>query len=166
MIFVCPCLCRCLCLCLSLSLSLSLFLIAYFGQIYPYNSHRMPICEWSKSIFLACPFVIKYIPWNIKQFPFALFLFGNIIDLSLPEQNGCHFTDNIFKCILGKEEVFWFEFLWRLSLRVQLIIRQHWFRRQTHADPFHWLIYAALKGDELITSRSMWLIEPYITMTS
>ena len=39
-----------------------------------------------------------------------------------PRQNGCHFPDNIFKCIFLNENV------WILFLKVQLTIFQHWFR--------------------------------------
>ena len=40
-------------------------------------------------------------------------------------QNGCHFADEIFKCIFMNG----FEFHWSLFLGVQLTIRQHWFRK-------------------------------------
>ena len=54
----------------------------------------------------------------------------------------------------------WLKFHWRLFLRVELIMTQHWFsnglalnRRQaiiwSNADPFQWCLYVALGGDEL-----------------
>ena len=49
-------------------------------------------------------------------------------DTLRPKQNGCHFTDNIFKCIFSYEKYIWLKFHWSLLQRVQLIIPQHWFR--------------------------------------
>ena len=52
-----------------------------------------------------------------------------------PEQNGCHFADNIFKCIILQEKfLFCFKFHWSLFLRVQLIISQCWLRLWLDAD--------------------------------
>ena len=46
-----------------------------------------------------------------------------------PRQNGCHFVDDIFKCIfLNAKYEFRLRFHWRLFLGVQLTIFQHWFQ--------------------------------------
>ena len=47
-----------------------------------------------------------------------------------PGQNGRHFADDIFKCI-SVNEMFrvLMQFHWRLFLRIQLAIIQHWFRK-------------------------------------
>ena len=46
-----------------------------------------------------------------------------------PRQNGCHFADDIFKCIfMNKMFEFWLKCHWSLFLRVQLTIFHHWFR--------------------------------------
>ena len=42
-----------------------------------------------------------------------------------PGQNGRHFTDDAF--VLMKRFVVWFEFHWRVFLKVQLTTSQHWF---------------------------------------
>ena len=48
---------------------------------------------------------------------------------SFTGQNGCHFADNVFKCIfLNEKFVFWLILHWSLFLRVQLTITQHWFK--------------------------------------
>ena len=51
-----------------------------------------------------------------------------------PEQNGCYFADNIFKCIFVKQNVFWFEFHWNLLLRIQVTITLQWSRWWLHAE--------------------------------
>ena len=44
-------------------------------------------------------------------------------------KNGCHFANDILKCIFGNEKYeFWLRFLKIIFLRVQLVICQHWFR--------------------------------------
>ena len=45
-------------------------------------------------------------------------------------QNGCHYTDYIFKCIFFwmKMYGFWLRFHWMLFQRVQLTIFKQWFR--------------------------------------
>ena len=86
-----------------------------------------------------------------------------VFNPSTPGQNGCHFADNIFKCIFVNEK---FCIPIQISLkfvpkdpidnnlgtgldnglapnRLQAII---W---TTNTDPVHWCIYAALGGDEL-----------------
>ena len=47
-----------------------------------------------------------------------------------PGQNGRHFADDMFEPIFVNENVrISFTFPWNLSLRVLLIINQHWFRK-------------------------------------
>ena len=82
-----------------------------------------------------------------------------LFNSSLPEQNGRHFTDDIFKRIfLNEKSKFRFKFYWNLFLRVQYVsvgssngLAPN--RRQaviwTNADPVHQRINAALGGDEL-----------------
>ena len=82
---------------------------------------------------------------------------------SPPEQNGCHFTDNILKCIFMNE---------KLCIPIQIslmfvpkgtidnkstygLVPYKWHAiTLTNADPVHWWIYAALGGDELIKLES------------
>ena len=46
-----------------------------------------------------------------------------------PRQNGCHFPDDIFKCIFLNENVkISIKFHWSLLLMVHLTIFHHWFR--------------------------------------
>ena len=57
-----------------------------------------------------------------------------------------------------KSFVLWLKFHWSLFQWFQLTINQHWPNRQqaiiwTNADLFHWCIFAALEGDELISSH-------------
>ena len=35
--------------------------------------------------------------------------------------------DNLYKCISLKEKICWFNFHWSLSIRVQLLVSNHWF---------------------------------------
>ena len=110
-------------------------------------------------------------PVTRKMFPFDDVIMGHVImsrcrfhlsrlDFTfllwrthLPQgKNGCHFADDILKCILANENfVFWVKFHWSLFLVVQLTIIQHGLdnglapnRRQsiiwTSADPIHRLI--------------------------
>ena len=67
-----------------------------------------------------------------------------------------------------KSFVFWLKFYWSLFLRVQLIGSDNGLvpnRRQaiiwTNADPIHWRIYAALGGDELKATETVY-IQVYI----
>ena len=53
----------------------------------------------------------------------------------LPRGNGCHFADDIFRCICVNEKFcFLIKFHWSLFLRVQLTITQHWFRQWLGAE--------------------------------
>ena len=57
-------------------------------------------------------------------------LIPHIINSSPPGQDGCHFADDIFRCIFLNETffLFWLKFDWSLFLRAQLTITQHWFK--------------------------------------
>ena len=64
-----------------------------------------------------------------------------------PGQNGCHFTDNIFRCILVNEIfLFWSKFHWSLFPRVQLKTRTtrtpaFWgYPQPPHDYPYYWVI--------------------------
>ena len=59
------------------------------------------------------------------------------LDSSPPEQNDCHFADDIFKCNFVIEK---FYILIKISLKLV---------PKGLADQIHWRIYAALGGDEL-----------------
>ena len=60
------------------------------------------------------------------------------VNSSTPEQNGCHFIDNISDAFSWmKSFIFWLKFLWSLF----------W----TNADLIHWQIYESLGGDEFKT---------------
>ena len=51
------------------------------------------------------------------------------LNSSPPGQNGCHFADNILKCIFMNEKFCnLIRFFLGLFLRVQMTISQHWFR--------------------------------------
>ena len=56
-------------------------------------------------------------------------IFSSTLNTLRVRQNGCHFTDDIFKCIFLNENV-WIpiKFHWNLFLRVQLTIFQYWLR--------------------------------------
>ena len=60
-------------------------------------------------------------PWSVNSSP--------------PGWNGCHFTDDIFRCIFVNEKFcILIKFHWILFLRVQLTLRQHWFRWWLRAE--------------------------------
>ena len=59
-----------------------------------------------------------------------------LINSSPAGQNGCHFTDDIFRCIFMNEIfIFWSQLPCRLFLRVQLTITKHWFRCRIGVKP-------------------------------
>ena len=84
------------------------------------------------------------------------------VNSSLPGQNGCHFADNIFKCIFVNEK---FCILIQISLKFVLkgeidnksalvqvfgLAPNRWQAiTWTNVDPVHWHIYVALGADEL-----------------
>ena len=81
-------------------------------------------------------------------------------------------TSNAFS--LMKRFGFGFGFRWSLFLKVQLTIIQHWFRKMLGAKQatshylnqcfsVHWRIYAALGGDELISTNSR-IFRPHWTI--
>ena len=88
-----------------------------------------------------------------------------------PRQNGRHFADDIFKCIFLNENV-WIpiKIHWRLFVRVQLTIFQHWFRWWLGAVQatshyrnqgwlVYWRIYASLGLNELnvlVIKSTLW----------
>ena len=60
----------------------------------------------------------------------------------IPGQNGCHFTDDIFKSnIMNEKFVLWFKIYWSLFLRFQLTRSPHWFKYWLGAEkaPSHYL---------------------------
>ena len=83
------------------------------------------------------------------------------INSASPGQDDHHFTYDIFKCILLlKSFVFWLKFHWSLyewsnwqwpNIGLNNALAPN--RRQaiiwTNADPIHWLMYAAVGGDEV-----------------
>ena len=80
----------------------------------------------------------------------------HIVNSSPPEQNGCHFTNNIFRCIFVYEK---FSILIKISLKFvpkgpidnNQALQNRWQAIiWTNADPIHSHIYAALGGDGLI----------------
>ena len=68
------------------------------------------------------------------------------VNSSRPGQHGCHFADDVFRCIFREWEVLHFD-----SRAIT------W----TKANPIPWHIYAALGGDELITDSQYWLIQQH-----
>ena len=74
-----------------------------------------------------------------------------------PGQNNRHFPDNIFKCIFMNKNGFGFGLHWRLFLRVQLTIFQHWFRKWLGANQAtsHYLNQCWLK--HICGSRGRWV---------
>ena len=76
------------------------------------------ICRWSS--------LIKYTMYIRSS-----------LDSSPPEQNDCHFADDIFKCNFVIEKLY---ILIKISLKLV---------PKGLADQIHWRIYAALGGDEL-----------------
>ena len=84
-----------------------------------------------------------------------------------PRQNGRHFADGMFKCIVLDENI-WipFKIYWSLFLRVQLTLFRHWFRKWLGADQVtnhylkqwwssYWCIYASLGLDVF---RNLWSV--------
>ena len=77
-----------------------------------------------------------------------------------PKRNGCHFADNIFKCIFLNENVLiLFKISLNLFLRIELTISQYWFRLWLGADQatshylnqwwlVYWHIHASLSLNE------------------
>ena len=58
-----------------------------------------------------------------------IYKYGPTINTLRLRQNGCHFADNIYKCIFLNEKFkFWSKFHCILFLRAHLTIFQHWFR--------------------------------------
>ena len=129
------------------------------------GNHQQKI-EWKHSdSFMMTHFIFFQL---IQCPPISGLIQEKQFNSSPPGQNGCHFTDDIFRCIFMNDN---FCILNKVSLRfvhrVQLTITWYWFRYWlgpnrwqaiiwTNADPIQWCIYAALGGDELITS---WLIK-------
>ena len=73
-----------------------------------------------------------------------LYLTIRVSNSSPSGQNGCHFADDVFGCLF-------------LVPSVQFTITQHWLIRHqaiiwTNADPILWRPYAALGGDESIST--------------
>ena len=67
------------------------------------------------------PVMRKMLPWN--------FIMIRNFNTLRPGQDGCHYADEIFKCILLiKCFVFWLKFHWNWFLKVQSTINQDWFR--------------------------------------
>ena len=67
-------------------------------------------------------------PRSVSLFGITRAQWVNINTLRL-EENGCHFADNIYKCIVFNENCCTLiQFSWNLCPRVQLTISQHWVR--------------------------------------
>ena len=104
-------------------------------------------------------------PWHERCFSDSHYLYT-----LRPRQNGHLFADDIFKCIFFNENV-WISI--KISLRIQLTIFQHWFRKRLDADQAtsHYLnqwclvdcrIYTSLGLNE-VTNADLLLIRPLVS---
>ena len=87
---------------------------------------------------------------------------GQVLNTLRPRLNGCHFLDDICKCIFLKENV-WISmiFHWNLCVRVKLTMFQLWFGKRFGASQatslylnqwrlIYWCIYASLGLNESV----------------
>ena len=102
-------------------------------------SHSQPVGRmdrWHLGVKLIVPLILSwatlsehYRARSSTTSRVAMVLISSIINTSIPEQNGRHFTDDIFLCInLNENVVFWFQFHWSLFLGVQLTIIRLWLK--------------------------------------
>ena len=89
----------------------------------------MEFLYWSRfhwSLFLRVQ-LIQIMAWH---WTWCIYSYSSgLLNILRPRQNGCHFADNIFKCIFLNENV-WIslEISLKFIHRIQLTIFQHWFR--------------------------------------
>ena len=97
----------------------------------------------------------KWLDWRHIILPSGRYMMH--INTLRPRANGCHFGNDIFKCIFFNENVFCLIFPWSLSLKFQLTIPQHWFRKWlgTNQATSHYLNHWWLDYRRIHTSPSL-----------
>ena len=112
----------------------------------------------------------------VSRVPSKLVMLSVEVNTLRPRQNGCHFTNDIFKCIfLYEHACFRLIFRWSLFLRFKLTILKYWFRYWPGDDQVtshylnqwclvYWRIYASLGLNESLNWSAI-IKPPYRLLT-
>ena len=125
----------------------------YFTEAPKFYQDQWPMTDWFKEMYLKMSPKFSHV-----CLAFSVSRKSTPLNSFPPEQNGHHFTDNIFKCIPWMKSFILIQIRLKFVPRgpidkavfVQVMVPN---RRQaiicTNAEPVHWCIYVALGGNEV-----------------